>query len=125
MPSKPPPLRIDVSLLRPGLRLAIGLSGGADSTALVRALVERSRELGLVLHVAHLHHGLRGAEADADLDFCRNLAESLGLPFHDARVDTTAAAGSDPRAGKPAETIEEAARRLRYGWFRELMTRDV
>src|SRR4051794_22704766 len=125
MPSKPPPLRIDVSLLRPGLRLAIGLSGGADSTALVRALVERSRELGLVLHVAHLHHGLRGAEAHADRDFCRKMAESLGLPFHESRVDTAAEARADPAKGKSAETIEEAARRLRYGWFRELMGSGV
>jgi tRNA(Ile)-lysidine synthase len=89
--------------------------------ALVRILAERSRELGLVLHAAHLHHGLRGAEADADRDFCRELAQRLGLRFHEARVETAAAALADAVAGKPAETIEEAARRLRYGWFRELM----
>src|SRR5579863_1711013 len=52
-------LRFDTTVLTPGLRLAVGLSGGADSVALLRALVERSAELGLVLHVAHLHHGLR------------------------------------------------------------------
>jgi tRNA(Ile)-lysidine synthase len=110
-----PKLPIDVSLLRPGLRLAVGLSGGADSVALVRALAERSGELGLVLHAAHLHHGLRGEEADADLAFARALAGELGLAFHEARVDTRG------EAGKAGETIEEAARRLRYGWFRELM----
>ena len=70
-------LAIDISLLRPGLRLAVGLSGGADSVALLRALAERSRELGLVLHAAHLHHGLRGEEADGDLEFCRDLARRL------------------------------------------------
>jgi tRNA(Ile)-lysidine synthase len=112
---------IDTTLLRPGLRVAVGLSGGADSVALLRILAEWSRELGLVLHAAHLHHGLRGAEADADLDFCRELSQSLGLLFHEAHVDTAAAARADAGAGKPAETIEEAARRLRYGWFRELM----
>ena len=67
-------------LLKPGMRLAVGLSGGADSVALLCALVERSRELGLVLHAAHLHHGLRGAEADADLEFCRDLAAKLVCP---------------------------------------------
>ncbi len=108
-------LPIDVSLLRPGLRLAVGLSGGADSVALARALAERSRELGLVLHAAHLHHGLRGEEADGDLAFARTLATQLGLPFHEARVN----AGTT--AKENAETIEEAARRLRYGWFRQLM----
>jgi tRNA(Ile)-lysidine synthase len=114
-------LPIDAKLLRPGLRVAVGLSGGADSVALLRALAERSRELGLVLHAAHLHHGLRGEEADADLAFARSLAADLGLPFHEAQVDTEAEAKANAASAKPAETIEEAARRLRYGWFRQLM----
>lgn len=115
-------LRLDITIFTPGLRIAVGLSGGADSVALLRVMAERSRELGLVLHAAHLHHGLRGAEADADRDFCRDLADNLSLPFHQSKVDTTAAARPDPAAGKPAETIEEAARRVRYAWFRELMS---
>jgi len=122
-----PPL--DTSLLKPGLRVAIAVSGGADSVALLRALVEQNaakgRELGLVLHVAHLHHGLRGAEADADLDFVRALASSIGLPFHEARVDTAAEARANSQAGKPAESIEEAASRLRYAWFRTLMSKKL
>lgn len=112
-------LSINTSLLRPGLRLGVGLSGGADSVALLRALAERSRELGIVLHAAHLHHGLRGAEADADMVFARELAAGLGIPFHEHRVNTADAA--QPGPGKPGESIEEAARRLRYGWFRALM----
>ncbi len=108
-------LPIGATLLKPGLRLAVGLSGGADSVALLRALAERSGELGLVLHAAHLHHGLRGVEADADLEFARALAAELGLPFHEARVETA------EEAARNGESIEEAARRLRYGWFRQLM----
>ena len=108
-------------MLKPGLRLAVGLSGGADSVALLRALTERCKELGMVLHAAHLHHGLRGEEADADLAFARSLAADLELPFHEARVDTESGAKADPATAKQAETIEEAARRLRYGWFRQLM----
>jgi tRNA(Ile)-lysidine synthase len=114
-----PPL--DLTLLKPGMRLAVALSGGADSVALVRILAARSGELGLALHTAHLHHGLRGAEADADLEFCRALAAKLGLPFHEARVDTRREAQADAKSGKAAETIEEAARRLRYAWLRQLM----
>jgi tRNA(Ile)-lysidine synthase len=87
----------------------------------LRALAEQTGELGLVLHVAHLHHGLRGAEADADLAFARALAEQLHLHFHEARVDTATEARPNRVAGKGAETIEEAARRLRYRWFRHLM----
>jgi tRNA(Ile)-lysidine synthase len=128
----PPTLAIDATLLRPGMRLAVGVSGGADSVALLRALAGQSVDLGLVLHAAHLHHGLRGDEADADLAFVRDLAAELGLPFHEARVDTAAEAkasagpasahGKPAETSKPAETIEEAARRLRYGWFRQLMS---
>ena len=116
------PLPIDITLLRPGLRLAVGLSGGADSVALTRALAERASELGLVLHAAHLHHGLRDEEADADLAFARDLAARLSLPFHEAHVDTDAEARANPTTGKPAESIEEAARRLRYQWFRKLLS---
>ena len=108
-------LAVDTALLRPGLRLAVGLSGGADSVALLRALAARRGELGLVLHAAHLHHGLRGAEADADAVFARDLAAGLGVPFHESRVDAVA------EAREKNETLEEAARRLRYGWFRQLL----
>lgn len=108
-------LPIDVRFLKPGLRLAVGLSGGADSVALLRTLAERSGKLGLVLHAAHLHHGLRGEEADGDLAFARTLSAKLGLPFHEERVDAEA------EAKENGETLEEAARRLRYGWFRQLM----
>ncbi len=112
-------LPLDTALLKPGLRLAVGVSGGADSVALLCALVNRSGDLGLVLHVAHLHHGLRGAEADGDLEFVRALATRLGLPFHESRVDTATEAKA--AAGKQGESIEEAARRLRYAWFRQLL----
>lgn len=115
-----PTLALNTALLKPGIRLGIAISGGADSVALLRALIQQSRELGLILYAAHLHHGLRGAEADADLAFCRDLAASLEIPFHSASVDTTAE--SRAGLGKPAESIEEAARRLRYSWFRQLLT---
>lgn len=105
------------------MRVAVGLSGGADSVALLRALAARSNELGLVLHAAHLHHGLRGSEADGDLAFCRDLAAKLGLAFHETRVDTASEAEPSSRSGKPRETIEEAARRLRYAWFRQLLSK--
>ena len=115
-------LPLDLSLLRPGMRLVVGLSGGADSVALLRALHQRRAELGLVLHAAHLHHGLRGAEADADLEFCRELAAGFEIPLHEDRMDIAGAARPDPVTGKASETLEEAARRLRYCWFRRLLS---
>jgi tRNA(Ile)-lysidine synthase len=112
-------MRIDTTLLKPGLRLGVGVSGGADSVALLRVLASRRAELGLVLHVAHLHHGLRGAEADADLAFVQAIAEEYSLPFHEKHVDTA------QEAAKTGESIEEAARRLRYAWFRQLMAQGA
>jgi tRNA(Ile)-lysidine synthase len=115
-------LPLDTSQLKPGLRLAVGLSGGADSVALTRALAARASELGVVLHAAHLHHGLRAEEADQDRQFAAELAQSLGLVFHTHQVDTAQEAAQNYESGKSRETIEEAARRLRYAWFRQLMS---
>jgi len=77
--------------------------------------------MGLVLRAAHLHHGLRGAEAHGDLEFARGLAASLGVQFDHARIDIAAEARANPETGKAAETLEEAARRVRYAWFRQLI----
>jgi tRNA(Ile)-lysidine synthase len=112
MPEAPP---IDRKLLRPGLRLAVAVSGGADSVALLRGLMKAAPEIGLVLSVAHVHHGIRGAEADADAEFVSSLAAVHGMPFRRHDVDTPAAAREN------RETMEEAARNLRYAWFRELL----
>jgi tRNA(Ile)-lysidine synthase len=121
VPKRATQLRLDTTNLKPGMRIAVALSGGADSVALLRALADRRAELGLVLHAAHLHHGLRGEEAEGDLAFVRELAASRSLPFHESRADVAKEAQADPALNKTAETIEEAARRVRYAWFRQLL----
>jgi tRNA(Ile)-lysidine synthase len=110
---QPPTLR--TSLIRPGQRLAVAVSGGADSVALLRSLLEQRHQLGVVLSVAHVHHGIRGAEADGDAAFVASLALTHDLPFHMRRADAPAAAAA------LHETLEEAARNLRYAFFQELM----
>jgi tRNA(Ile)-lysidine synthase len=112
-------LALDRTLLKPGMRLAVAVSGGADSVALLRALVDVAPEIGLVLEVAHMHHGIRGAEADADAEFVAGLAGERGLRFHRKDVDAKA------EAKARGESLEEAGRRLRYGWFRELLEQGV
>ncbi len=97
------------------MRVAVAVSGGADSVGLLRALAEAASEIGLVLAVVHVHHGIRGADADGDGRFVEELARGLGLTFWLHRADT-------PRmARENRETLEEAARNVRYAWFRELM----
>ena len=112
-PPEAPP--IDRTLMRPGMRIAVAVSGGADSVALLRRLMEAAPEIGLVLSVAHVHHGIRGVEADVDAEFVSSLAAVHGLVYRRHDVDTPAAAREN------RQTIEEAARNLRYAWFRELL----
>lgn len=72
-----------------GHRVLVALSGGADSVALLHLL--RSPELMLDLEAAHVHHGVRGAEADGDASFCEDLCAGMKIPFHLLKIDPTAA----------------------------------
>jgi tRNA(Ile)-lysidine synthase len=108
-------LAIDRSLLRAGERVCVAISGGADSVALLLAMVEAKASLGVGLSAAHVHHGLRGTEADADEAFVVALCERLGIPLTVFRVDTAA------RQAAEGEGVEEAARELRYAALRGLM----
>lgn len=98
-------------LLETGDRVVVGVSGGPDSLCLLHLLLRLREEYGLYLHVAHLHHGARGEDADADAAFVAELARNWGLPVTVERVDVPAIA----RAHKLA--FEEAARRVRYGFL--------
>lgn len=108
-------LALDDSLFRAGERVCVAVSGGADSIALLRTLHSRRGDLGIVLSVVHVEHGLRGDAAKADAQFVAELAEKLCLPCETVSVDTP------KRTAEHKETIEEAARNLRYGVFRELL----
>ncbi len=97
------------------MRIAVACSGGADSVALLRTLLDRRNELGIVLSVGHMNHGIRSAESDADAAFVEALAKNFELPFHLRQVDAPAAAETN------GQGLEEAARSLRYTWFWELL----
>jgi tRNA(Ile)-lysidine synthase len=105
-------------LLRAGERVGVAVSGGIDSVALLRILIELHAELGIVLSVVHFNHKLRGAESDADQEFVAALAREFGLEFHAASGDTAQLAAEEHSG------VEAAARELRYGFFRELLGED-
>lgn len=105
-------LPLETGLFAPGDRVCVAVSGGADSTALLRGLLVRRPELGIVLSVLHVDHGLRGAAAAGDAAFVVALAEAFHLPYEVVPVDTP------KRAREEKESIEEAARNLRYHAFR-------
>src|ERR1035437_7627623 len=94
---------LSTSNLKPGLLVLAGVSGGPDSLAMLHFL----HSLNYPLLVASFNHQLR-PEAQADLDFVKNFAEELGLPFVSGSMDVAA------HSNTKGLSIEEAARELRY-----------
>jgi len=106
-----------------GDRLAVAVSGGADSVALLCLLLELRAELGIVLSVAHVNHKLRGEEADEDERFVAKLARQHGLELHACVAPINGKRSSDKSLGKSSGVssgIEAAARKQRYDFFRQL-----
>src|SRR4029077_5632957 len=96
--------------IRAGDRLAVAVSGGADSVALLCLLLELGAELGIVLSVAHVNHKLRGEEADEDERFVAKLARQHGLELHACEASV---------GGSNISGIEAAESELRYDFFRK------
>ena len=102
------------ALLAPGDRVVCALSGGCDSVCLLLLLVRLKERLGLQeVSALHIHHGIRGEEADRDEAFCRKLCEGLGVPLTVRREDIPAL------AEESGESLEEAGRRRRLEIFAE------
>src|SRR3954468_15200604 len=81
------------------------VSGGADSVALLTALLELRDELDIAVAAAHLDHGLRGAESDADRELVTALAAECAVPFRSETVRL------------PPGNVEAEARRARYAFL--------
>jgi len=99
------------AMIRPGDRIGIGVSGGADSVALLRIFGELRGQLGISVFVLHFHHQLRGTEADEDERFVKALARQFHLEFESGRADVAG------EARLHGWNVEDAARRLRYQFF--------
>lgn len=92
--------------------LLVALSGGADSVALLKLMCMQRDELNLQLTAAHLHHGIRGPQADEDAAFCRKLCASLEVSSIEERIDVPALAQAR------GQGLETAAREVRYDFLR-------
>ena len=107
-------------LLIAGDRVGVAVSGGADSVALLRILLELRRELGIVISVVHLNHKLRGAESDQDECFVRQLATAHYLQL------TSESCEVKSHAARKKLSLEAAARELRYEFFaRALLSGEI
>ena len=101
-------------LLSPGDRVICALSGGCDSVCLLLLLTRLKEQLGLeALTALHVHHGIRGQEADRDEAFCRSLCARLAVPLVLRHENIPAL------AEKTGESLEEAGRRRRLEIFAE------
>jgi tRNA(Ile)-lysidine synthase len=94
----------------PGPRILVGISGGVDSVVLLHGLCRLGVECGGV----HVNYGLRGADAEGDEAFVRNLCEQMGVPLQVKRCT---------KADWPPDTsVQDGARRIRYAFFATLAT---
>jgi len=95
-------------LFQPGQSILVAVSGGVDSVVLLHLFSRLRHSWQLRLFAAHLNHQIRGAEADADEVFVKNLCKEMAIPFHSERRDVLSFAREQKLS------IETAARELRY-----------
>ena len=105
-------------MLRKG-EVLLGLSGGADSMSLLHLLHGLQETYGFRLSAAHVHHGLRGAEADRDEAFVRDACAKLDVPLFVLHADVAAEAAST------GEGLEACGRRIRYAYFRSIAQGEI
>ena len=98
-------------LLQIGDKVLVALSGGAESVALLHLLISLREKYDLAISAAHMNHGIRGAEADRDEAFVRELCERWGIRLFCEKADVPAIAAEN------GESLELCGRRLRYDFF--------
>ncbi|WP_373483967.1 tRNA lysidine(34) synthetase TilS [Acetobacterium sp.] len=98
-------------ILEAGDHVLIGVSGGADSLALLYFLDKFAGMFHIAIGVAHLHHGLRGQAADADETFVKNFCQDRNIPFFSRQRNIQEISRTEKIS------IEEAGRKERYGFF--------
>lgn len=101
----------DWQLIPTGSHVILGCSGGADSLALLLLLADLRAELSFYLDVIHVHHGLRGADADADAGFVQDWCRRLSVPCQIESVDVRALAAT---LGTGLEDAGRQARRMSF-----------
>src|SRR3990172_2243910 len=98
-------------MLKQGDTVLVGVSAGPDSVCLLYLLKELQQEYSLSLHIAHLHHGFRGSEADEDVRFVRAIGKCLGIPVYAEHADIPA------YLKKTGLSKQAGARKVRYEFF--------
>ncbi len=102
-------------MIRPGSKVLVGLSGGADSVTLLTVLHRLKSHLGIELGAVHVNHNLRGKESDRDEEFARSICKNLGIDIWVSGYDVL------KRAKETGESLELAGRRVRREAFQKAL----
>ena len=100
-------------------KIIVGLSGGADSVALLHFLYKQKEEFGFELSAAHVNHLLRGEESERDEQFVRELCDKMGIPIDVLRIDI------DAESKNRGIGQEECGRQVRYEFFHSLSNENT
>ena len=101
------------SMIQSGDTVIAAVSGGADSVALLHVLYSLQGELSFSLAACHVNHNLRGAESDGDEMFVRRMCRMMDIPLYVANIKVN-------EFRQKHDSLEECARRLRYGFFEDI-----
>ncbi len=104
----------EFNMINPNESVVVGVSGGSDSMCLLGLLLELRKSMNLKLHVVHIHHGIRGNEADEDMAYVESFCKSKDITFYGFKYDVEA------MARKKGLSTEEMGRILRYDAFSEI-----
>lgn len=106
---------IDDKFLSSDDKIAVGVSGGADSMLLLWALIDKQKQLGFELIAVHINHGIRNETSDRDQKFVEDFCKKRKIKQISIKIDTKKLKSSEKL------TLEEAARALRYDAFNSVM----
>lgn len=106
---------LDFSLFKKGAAVAVALSGGKDSVCLLHLLIKNAERLNITVKAVNVEHGIRGESSINDSAFVKDLCDSLNVPIKSYSVN------APERAKATGESLEQAARKLRYDCFYEAL----
>lgn len=109
---------VEKSNLKENDRIAVGVSGGADSMVLLWALLDLQKKVKFYLKVININHNIRGAESDRDSLFVEKFCKLKKIPYEIISVD------AKNFKSQSKLTLEESARKLRYDAFYKVMKKD-
>lgn len=109
---------IDDKIVNKEDRIAVGVSGGADSMLLLWALLDKQKQVGYFLKVININHHIRGKESDNDSKFVEDFCKAKNVPYEIVDVDAKKLQQTQKL------TLEESARKLRYGAFFSIMKKE-